>query len=45
MQGEKWALEKVVDCFRREIDKLSTVTKQLPEVLQKRKSMRICARH
>lgn len=29
--GEKWALEKVVDCFSGEIDKLSTVTKQLPD--------------
>ena len=29
--GEKWALEKVVDCFSGEIDELSTVTKQLPD--------------
>ena len=27
--GEKWALEKVVDCFSGAIDKYSTVTKQL----------------
>ena len=30
VKGEKWALEKVVDCFSGDIDKLSTVTKQLP---------------
>ena len=29
--GEKWALEKVIECFSGEIDKLSTVTKQLPD--------------
>ena len=29
--GEKWALEKVIDCFSGEIDKFSTVTKQLPD--------------
>lgn len=28
---EKWALEKVVDCFISEIDKFSKVTKQLPD--------------
>lgn len=31
VKGEKWALEKVVDCFSGEIDKFSTVTKPLPD--------------
>ena len=29
--GEKWAVEKVVDCYKDEIDRLSTVAVRQPD--------------
>ena len=29
--GEKWAVEKVVECYKDEIDRLSTVRKRQPD--------------
>lgn len=38
--GEKWAVEKVVECYKDEIDRLSTVAVRQPD---NRKSTKICA--
>ena len=38
--GEKRALDKVVDCFGGEIDKLSTITKQLPNSTTEKENRR-----
>ena len=34
--GEKWAVEKVVECYKDEIDRLSTVAVRQPEDVYKR---------
>ena len=35
--GEAWAVEKVLDCYSGELDKLATVEKQQPDGSVKRK--------
>ena len=41
--GEKWAVEKVVECYKDEIDRLSTVAVRQRTEARNRKSTKICA--
>ncbi len=37
--GEKWAVEKVVECYKDEIDRLSTVAVRQPDGSTKQESL------